>query len=264
MKKKFFQKFHNLFAVIFALMLTIPMPVFASEIGTDDVSTGNPSSQDTDIKIIDSMPMLWADSELNAFLAVVDASGSDVQDLNGQTVSVGTVLTYIIGYRNDNETTETVHLQVPVPDDFPLRSSYQGTYVGTLVSWDDITVEPGETVTRYITCDTPHTTDMIPNTGLVSIEGKTLQTNTVQVAVAGSATTVVTPDTTTDDSGVLGAFRRALKAAEDSPAVLGVRRAIQTGDIGYLVPRFVLLVAIALAISSIIVLIIRRGRSDEA
>ncbi len=271
MKKRLNLKKHivSMLGLVTAFMMAVPCTAFAAETGTSEIGTpesevGAPASDSTDIKILDTMPMIWTDSDLNAALAVLDMSTGEPVDLNNQTVPSGTVLTYVIAYRNDNETTENVHLQIPVLDDYPLRSSYQGNYVGTLVNWDNVAVEPGQTVTRYITCDTPHATGMLPNTGLVEIsDGKTLQTNTVNVAVSAPATVVEQEaPKPVQDQGVLGAFRRALKAAEDSPAVLGMRRAVQTGDVGYMIPRFAILGAICVALASLIVFLF--GRKKES
>lgn len=268
MKKRYsFRKcLTSILGVLAALMMSVPSVVFAAEVETE-TTTGKPASDSTDVKILDSMPIIYTDSDLNAALAVLDMSTGSPLDLNNTTVPSGTVLTYVISYRNTNETTETVHMQIPVPDVYPLRTSYQGSYEGTLVNWDGIEVAPGETVTRYITCDTPKATSMIPNTGLVMIsDGQNMQTNTVNVAVSAPAavTTVEpTPQQPVNDTGVLGAMRRALKAAEDSPAVLGMRRAIQTGDVPYIAVRVALLVAICTAVASVIVLIIKRDRKTE-
>ena len=265
MKKHFKQYLTAILGVLAALMMSAPSVAFAAEM---EGTGGKPASDSTDVKILDSMPIIYTDSDLNAALAVLDMSTGQPVDLNNTTVASGTVLTYVIAYHNTNETTETVHMQIPVPDTYPLRSSYQGTYAGTLVNWDGITVEPGETVTRYITCDTPTSTSMIPNTGLVMIsDGQNMQTNTVNVAVSAPvALTTPAPEpveTPKEDTGVLGAMRRALKAAEDSPAVLGMRRAIQTGDVPYIAVRVALLVAICTAVASVIVLIAKRDRKTE-
>lgn len=267
MKKRYvFRKcLTSILGVLAALMMSVPSVVFAAEVETE-TTTGKPASDSTDVKILDSMPIIYTDSNLNATLAVLDMSTGSSLDLNNTTVVSGTVLTYVISYRNTNETTETVHMQIPVPDVYPLRTSYQGRYEGTLVNWDGIEVAPGETVTRYITCDTPKATSMIPNTGLVMIsDGQNMQTNTVNVAVSAPAvvTTVEpTPQQPLNDTGVLGAMRRALTAAEDSPAVLGMRRAIQTGDVPYIAVRVALLVAICTAVASVIVLIAKRSKKE--
>ena len=258
------------FGLLVAILMTMtPTVAYASASGfsgEDGFSDGGPASNDTDVKIIDSMPIIWSNSDLNAALYVLDMGSGEAVNLDNQTVPIGTVLTYLIAYRNTNDFTETVHLQIPVLDDYPLRTSYQGSYVGTLVNWDSITVEPGETVTRYITCDTPHATGMLPNTGLVMIsDGNNMQTNTVNVAVAAGAEISVVPEPTVrqqEDTGVLGAMRRALRAAEDSPAVLGMRRAIQTGDVPYIVTRVALLAAICAAIASVIVLLVRHKKTE--
>lgn len=257
-KGKFTKYLMPVFGILAALFLSTPSVAFAAENGD------GPATDTTDVKIIDSMPIIYSDSDLNASLAVLDMSTGEPVNLHQQTVPAGTVLTYVIAYRNDNETTETVHMQIPVLDDYPLRSKFtDGTYEGTIVSWDGVTVEPGETVTRYITCDTPHATSMLPNTGLVSMPGKSLTTNTVEVAVSAPAVVEnpapvieTTPQPT--DTGVLGAMRRALKAAEDSPAVLGMRRAVQTGDVGYIIPRVLLLAVICVGIASLIVIAFKR------
>lgn len=268
MKKRFKPCITAIFSVLAACILMIPMPVFASGFSMEgDQTDTRQASDSTDVKILDTMPIIYTDSDLNAALAVLDMSTGSPLDLNNTTVASGTVLTYVISYRNTNETTETVHMQIPVPDVYPLRTSYHGSYEGTLVNWDGIEVAPGETVTRYITCDTPKATSMIPNTGLVMIsDGQNMQTNTVNVAVSAPAvaTTVEpAPGRPVNDTGVLGAFRRALKAAEDSPAVLGMRRAIQTGDVPYIAVRVALLVAICTAFASVIVLIAKRDRKTE-
>lgn len=247
------------FGILAAMFLSTPSVAFAAESGD------GPATDTTDVKIIDSMPIIYSDSELNASLAVIDMSSGEVVNLHQQTVPSGTVLTYVIAYRNDDDVTETVHMQIPVLDDYPLRSKFTGgEYTGTIVSWDDVTVEPGETVTRYITCDTPHGTPMLPNTGLVSMPGKSLTTNTVEVAVSAPAT-VVEPvvERVPQDTGVLGAMRRALKAAEDSPAVLGMRRAVQTGDIGYIIPRMLLLAVICVGVASLIVIAFKRKGANR-
>ena len=264
MKKKYGLKrfLTSVFGVLAALMMSVPSVVFAAETETE---TGTVASDSTDVKIVDSMPVIYTDPDLNAALAVLDMSTGEAVDLNNQTVSSGTVLTYVISYRNTNETTETVHLQIPVPDVYPLRTSYQGSYEGTLVNWDGIKVEPGEIVTRYITCDTPKATSMTPNTGLVMIsDGQNMQTNTVNVAVSAPAVTqtINVPEQPANESGVLGAMRRALKAAEDSPAVLGMRRAIQTGDVPYIAVRVAFLVAICTAVASVVVLIAKRSKRE--
>ena len=258
-KGKFTKYLMPVFGILATLFLSTPSVAFAAENGD------GPATDTTDVKIIDSMPIIYSDSDLNASLAVLDMSTGEPVNLHQQTVPAGTVLTYVIAYRNDNETTETVHMQIPVLDDYPLRSKFtDGTYEGTIVSWDGVTVEPGETVTRYITCDTPHATSMLPNTGLVSMPGKSLTTNTVEVAVSAPAT-VVEPvvERVPQDTGVLGAMRRALKAAEDSPAVLGMRRAVQTGDIGYIIPRMLLLAVICVGIASLIVIAFKRKGANR-
>lgn len=265
MKKHFRKSFTAILGVLAALMMSVPSVAFAAEM---EGSGGEPASDSTDVKILDSMPLIYTDSDLNAALAVLDVSSGQPVDLNNTTVASGTVLTYVISYHNTNEVTETVHLQIPVPDMYPLRSSYQGSYEGTLVNWDGIVVKPGETVTRYITCDTPKSTSMIPNTGLVMIsDGQDMQTNTVNVAVAAPVALTtpepVTVETPQEDTGVLGAMRRALKAAEDSPAVLGMRRAIQTGDVPYIAVRVAMLAAICTAIASMIVLISKRSKKSQ-
>lgn len=274
MKQRFRTGITAVFSVLAACMLMVPMPVLASGFDMEgDFTETGPATDSTDVKILDTMPVIYMDPDLNAALAVFDMEiEDDPVDLDGTTVSSGTVLTYVIAYRNTNETAETVHLQIPVPDTFPLRSSYRGgKHQGTLVTWSDVLVEPDETVTRYITCDTPKATGMVPNTGLIMIsDTQNMQTNTVNVAVSAPAVmedvptpiNIVPPEVTEvpEDSGVLGAFRRALKAAEDSPAVLGMRRAIQTGDIPYIMVRVLFLAAVCMAVSCLVVLLARRKK----
>lgn len=241
------------FSILATMSLFTPSISFASE------GKNGPAQDTTDVKIIDSMPIIYSDSTLNASLAVLDMSSGKARDLHKQTVPSGTVLTYVITYRNDNAGTETVHLQIPVPDEYPLRSiGTGGDYKGTIVSWDNVTVKSGDTVSRYITCDTPHPTSMIPNTGLVSMPDKSLTTNTVEVAVASPAAATNIQAKPADSEGVLGAVRKALKTAKDSPAVLGMRRAIQTGDVSYIVPRILLLVIFCVCMAGLIVVLIKR------
>lgn len=273
MKKRFKPYITAIFSVLAACILMIPTPVFASGFSMEgDQTDTRRASDSTDVKILDIMPIIYTDSDLNAALAVLDMSTGSPLDLNNTTVASGTVLTYVISYRNTNETTETVHMQIPVPDAYPLRSVYRdGKQQGTLVTWSGITVEPDETVTRYITCDTPKATDMIPNTGLVMIsDNQNMQTNTVKVAVTAPAVVADTPTPITitqpvipEETGVLGAFRRALKAAEDSPAVLGMRRAIQTGDVPYIMTRVLLLAAVCVMLSCVVVLFVKRKRGNK-
>lgn len=273
MKKRFKNGITAIFSVLAACIMMVPMPVMASGFDMEGDATENRQAADsTDVKILDTMPIIYMDPDLNAALAVMNMEiEDDPVDLDNTTVSSGTVLTYVIAYRNTNETAETVHLQIPVPDTYPLRSAYRGgTQQGTLVTWSDILVEPDETVTRYITCDTPKATGMIPNTGLVMIsDNQNMQTNTVNVAVSAPAVmeNVPTPinivppeEVPEEDTGVLGAFRRALKAAEDSPAVLGMRRAIQTGDVPYIMVRVLFLAAICTAVSCLIVLLVKKRK----
>lgn len=238
----------SVLGIIAAVFVTMPMMAFAAE-------TGKPASDSTDLKIIDSMPIIYSNSNLNAALSVMDMSTGSPVDLNNTTVTSGKVLTYIIAYRNDNAQTETVHMQIPVPSVFPLRSiSNQGTYAGTFAEWSNIEVKSGETVTRYITCDTPSSAAMTPNTGLVMISNKdNMQTNTVSVAVGEEQKPVA----------VLGVARRMLKAAETSPAVLGMRRAIQTGDTSYIAVRLAFLGAACVAVVSLIVLLFSRRRKTD-
>lgn len=275
MKKKWKNGITAVFSVLAACLMMVPMPVFASGFDMEgDMSETKQATDSTDVKILDTMPIIYMDPDLNAALAVLDMDiEDDPVDLDGETVSSGTVLTYVIAYRNTNETAETVHLQIPVPDAYPLRSAYRGgTHQGTLVTWSDVPVEPDETVTRYITCDTPKATGMVPNTGLIMIsDNQNMQTNTVNVAVSAPTVmedvptpiNIVPPEVTEvpeEDSGVLGAFRRALKAAEDSPAVLGMRRAIQTGDVPYIMVRVLFLAAICTAVSCLIVLLVKKRK----
>ena len=271
MKKRFKTCITAIFSVLVACMLMVPLPVMASGFDMEGDSTETKQATgSTDVKILDVMPTIYMNPELNAALAVCNmAIEDDPVDLDGMTVSSGTVLTYVIAYHNTNADTETVHLQIPVPDTYPLRSAYRGgTQQGTLVTWSDILVEPDETVTRYITCDTPKATGMIPNTGLIMISDKqNMQTNTVNVAVSAEAvidtppTPVnIVPPEVPEETGVLGAFRRALKAAEDSPAVLGMRRAIQTGDVPYIMTRVLLLAAVCVMLSCIVVLVSKRKK----
>lgn len=271
MKKRFKTCITAIFSVLAACMLMVPTPVMASGFDMEGDSTETKQATDsTDVKILDTMPIIYMSPELNAALAVYDMDiEDDPVDLDGTTVSSGTVLTYVIAYHNTNADTETVHLQIPVPDTYPLRSAYRGgTQQGTLVTWSDILVEPDETVTRYITCDTPKATGMIPNTGLIMISDKqNMQTNTVNVAVSAEAVVDtppipinIVPPEVPEETGVLGAFRRALKAAEDSPAVLGMRRAIQTGDVPYIMTRVLLLAAVCVMLSCIVVLISKRKK----
>lgn len=237
------------FSILAAMSLFTPSISFASE------GKNGPAQDTTDVKIIDSMPIIYSDSKLNASLAVLDMSSGKARDLHKQTVPSGTVLTYVITYRNDNSGTETVHLQIPVPNEYPLRSiGTGGDYKGTIVSWDNVTVKSGDTVSRYITCDTPHPTSMIPNTGLVSMPDKSLTTNTVEVAVAAPATD--TQAKPADSAGVLGAVRRALKTAQDSPAVLGMRRAIQTGDVSYIGLSILFLALFCLSVATLIIIVL--------
>lgn len=241
------------FSILTTMLFLTPSVSFASEI------KNGPAQDTTDVKIIDSMPIIYSDSTLNASLAVLDMSSGKAKDLHKQTVPSGTVLTYVITYRNDNSGAETVHLQIPVPNEYPLRSiGTGGDYKGTIVSWDNVVVKSGDTVSRYITCDTPHPTSMIPNTGLVSMPDKSLTTNTVEVAVSAPAAATDTQTKPADSAGVLGAVRKALKTAKDSPAVLGMRRAIQTGDVSYIVPRILLLVIFCVCMAGLIVILIKR------
>lgn len=244
------------FSILTTMLFLTPSVSFASEI------KNGPAQDTTDVKIIDSMPIVYSDSTLNASLAVLDMSSGKARDLHKQTVPSGTVLTYVITYRNDNAGTETVHLQIPVPDEYPLRSiGTGGDYKGTIVSWDNVTVKSGDTVSRYITCDTPHPTSMIPNTGLVSMPDKSLTTNTVEVAVSAPATDIQAKPA--DNAGVLGAVRKVLKTAKDSPAVLGMRRAIQTGDVSYIVPRILLFAIFCVCMAGLIVILIKlRNKCD--
>ena len=245
------------FSILTTMLFLTPSVSFASE------GKNGPAQDTTDVKIIDSMPIIYSDSTLNASLAVLDMSSGKARDLHKQTVPSGTVLTYVITYRNDNSGTETVHLQIPVPDEYPLRSiGTGGDYKGTIVSWDNVTVKSGDTVSRYITCDTPHPTSMIPNTGLVSMPDKSLTTNTVEVAVAAPATDIQAKPA--DSAGVLGAVRKALKTAKDSPAVLGMRRAIQTGDVSYIVQKIVFLALFCLSVAALIIIVFKdKGNDDQ-
>ena len=245
------------FSILVTMLFFTPFVSFASEI------KNGPAQDTTDVKIIDSMPIIYSDSTLNASLEVLDMSSGKARDLHKQTVPSGTVLTYVITYRNDNSDTETVHLQIPVPDEYPLRSiGTGGDYKGTIVSWDNVTVKSGDTVSRYITCDTPHPTSMIPNTGLVSMPDKSLTTNTVEVAVAAPATDIQAKPA--DSAGVLGAVRKALKTAKDSPAVLGMRRAIQTGDVSYIVQKIIFLALFCLSVAALIIIVFKdKGNDDQ-
>ena len=245
------------FSILTTMLFLTPSVSFASEI------KNGPAQDTTDVKIIDSMPIIYSDSTLNASLAVLDMSSGKARDLHKQTVPSGTVLTYVITYRNDNSGAETVHLQIPVPNEYPLRSiGTGGDYKGTIVSWDNVVVKSGDTVSRYITCDTPHPTSMIPNTGLVSMPDKSLTTNTVEVAVSAPATD--TQAKPADSAGVLGAVRKALKTAKDSPAVLGMRRAIQTGDVSYIVQKIVFLALFCLSVAALIIIVFKdKGDNDQ-
>lgn len=245
------------FSILATMLFLTPSISFASE------GKNGPAQDATDVKIIDSMPIIYSDSTLNASLAVLDMNSGKARDLHKQTVPSGTVLTYVITYRNDNAGTETVHLQIPVPNEYPLRSiGTGGDYKGTIVSWDNVTVKSGDTVSRYITCDTPHPTSMIPNTGLVSMPDKSLTTNTVEVAVSAPATDIQAKPS--DSAGVLGAVRRALKTAKDSPAVLGMRRAIQTGDVSYIVQKIIFLALFCLSVAALIIIVFKdKGNDDQ-
>jgi len=247
------------FSILATMLFLTPSVSFASEI------KNGPAQDTTDVKIIDSMPIVYSDSTLNASLAVLDMSSGKARDLHKQTVPSGTVLTYVITYRNDNSGTETVHLQIPVPNEYPLRSiGTGGDYKGTIVSWDNVTVKSGDTVSRYITCDTPHPTSMIPNTGLVSMPDKSLATNTVEVAVASPAAATNIQAKPADSAGVLGAVRKALKTTKDSPAVLGMRRAIQTGDISYIVQKIIFLALFCLSVAALIIIVFKdKGNDDQ-